>query len=114
MRGSAPCRDCVTAFSGLRPLGLEGAGAPSEHLWPAFQLAPRVPKPTEHTRPRGIHAPTRSVGITQTMLFALANIGLERMGREKPQQPGSLLAACCRNNFSCSFSSSFSFAVSLW
>src|SRR5690606_8309869 len=43
---------------------------------------PRLPNPIEHTRPRGIHAPTRSFGIIQTMLLALANFGLERMGRK--------------------------------
>src|SRR5690606_30522240 len=31
---------------------------------------------------RGIHAPTRSFGIIQTMLLALPNFGLERMGRK--------------------------------
>src|SRR5690606_22528925 len=30
----------------------------------------------------GIHAPTRSFGIIQTMLLALPNFGLERMGRK--------------------------------
>src|SRR5690606_20135159 len=43
----------------------------------------RLPKPIEHTRLRGIHAPTRSFGIIQTMLLALPNFGLERMGRKK-------------------------------
>src|SRR5690606_24303318 len=43
---------------------------------------PRLPKPIKHTRPRGIHAPTRSFGIIQTMLLALVTIGLERMGRK--------------------------------
>src|SRR5690606_17896682 len=43
---------------------------------------PRLPKPIKHTRPRGIHAPTRSFGIIQTMLLALPNVGLERMGRK--------------------------------
>src|SRR5690606_39186731 len=43
---------------------------------------PRLPKPIEHTRPRGIHAPGHSFGIIQTMLLALANFGLERMGRK--------------------------------
>src|SRR5690606_34782134 len=47
-----------------------------------FQLVPRLPNPIEHTRPRGIHAPTRSFGIIQTMLLALPNFGLERMGRK--------------------------------
>ncbi len=45
---------------------------------------PRLPKPIEHTRPRGIHAPTRSFGVIQTMLLALENFGLERMGRNNP------------------------------
>src|SRR5690606_4774598 len=31
--------------------------------------------------PRGIHAPGHSFGIIQTMLLALPNFGLERMGR---------------------------------
>ncbi|WP_265573151.1 hypothetical protein [Venatoribacter cucullus] len=57
---------------------------------------PRLPKPITHTRPRGIHAPTRSFGVIQTMLLALPNIGLERMGREKPQQFERILAACGR------------------
>src|SRR5690606_13344870 len=43
-----------------------------------------LPNPIEHTRPRGIHAPTRSFGIIQTMLLALPNFGLERMGRNPP------------------------------
>ena len=45
---------------------------------------PRLPKPIEHTRPRGIHAPGHSFGIIQTMLLALENFGLERMGRNNP------------------------------
>src|SRR5690606_31449130 len=45
---------------------------------------PCLPNPIEHTRPRGIHAPTRSFGIIQTMLLALPNFGLERMGRNPP------------------------------
>src|SRR5690606_13837591 len=53
-----------------------------EPLWPAFQLVPRLPNPIEHTRPRGIHAPGHSFGVIQTMLLALANFGLERMGRK--------------------------------
>src|SRR5690606_23025040 len=96
MRGFAPGRHCVTAFCGLRPLVLQGEVSPCEPLWPASQLYPRLPNPIEHTRPRGIHAPTRSFGIIQTMLLALANFGLERMGREKPQQFERILAACGR------------------
>src|SRR5690606_15312318 len=42
---------------------------------------PILPDPIEHKRPRGIHAPGHSFGIIQTMLLALANFGLERMGR---------------------------------
>ncbi len=96
MRGFAPGRHCVTAFCGLRPLVLQGEVSPCEPLWPASQLYPRLPNPIEHTRPRGIHAPTRSFGIIQTMLLALPNVGLERMGREKPQQFERILAACGR------------------
>src|SRR5690606_38310117 len=43
---------------------------------------PRLPKPIEHTRPRGIHAPGHSFGVIQTMLLVLVNSGLERMGRK--------------------------------
>src|SRR5690606_15127363 len=68
---------------GLRPCApVQGEVSPCEPLWPAFQLVPRLPNPIEHTRPRGIHAPTRSFGIIQTMLLALPNFGLERMGRK--------------------------------
>src|SRR5690554_6980597 len=84
MRGYAPGRHCVTAFCGLRPLVLQGEVSPYQPLWPAFQLFPCLPNPIEHTRPRGIHAPTRSFGIIQTMLLALPNFGLERMGRNPP------------------------------
>src|SRR5690606_31744577 len=69
-------------YCGLRPRVLQGEVSPCEPLWPAFQLVPRLPNPIEHTRPRGIHAPTRSFGIIQTMLLALANFGLKRMGRK--------------------------------
>src|SRR5690606_26650803 len=75
------CR-CAAAFCGLRPLVLQGEVSPCEPLWPAFQLFPRLPKPIAHTRPRGIHAPGHSFGIIQTMLLALPNVGLERMGRK--------------------------------
>src|SRR5690606_16008585 len=75
-------RHCVTAFCGLRPLVLQGEVSPCEPLWPAFQLYPHLPKPITHTRPRGIHASTRSFGVIQTMLLALPNVGLERMGRK--------------------------------
>src|SRR5690606_14674129 len=61
---------------------MQGEVSPCEPLWPAFQLFPRLPKPIAHTRPRGIHAPGHSFGVIQTMLLALANVGLERMGRK--------------------------------
>src|SRR5690606_2971283 len=61
---------------------MPGEVSPCEPLWPAFQLFPRLPKPIAHTRPRGIHAPGHSFGIIQTMLLALPNVGLERMGRK--------------------------------
>src|SRR5690606_16887031 len=61
---------------------MQGEASPCEPLWPAYQLFPCLPNPIEHTRPRGIHAPTRSFGIIQTMLLALPNFGLERMGRK--------------------------------
>src|SRR5690606_32993601 len=61
---------------------MQGEVSPCEPLWPAFQLFPRLPKPIAHTRPRGIHAPGHSFGIIQTMLLALPNVGLERMGRK--------------------------------
>src|SRR5690606_33405597 len=125
--GSAPCRHCVTAFCGLRPLVLQGEVSPCEPLWPAFQLIlvyqsqlsirdqggdfrhpafrpAGQPSAVQFCSNKIVHAPARSFGIIQTMLLALPNIGLERMGREKPQQPDSLLAACGRNNFSFSFS----------
>src|SRR5690606_36585262 len=57
---------------------------------------PRLPKTIEHTPPSGIHAPGHSFGVIQTMLLALPNFGLERMGREKPQQPERFFAACGR------------------
>ncbi len=84
------------AYCGLRPRVLQGEVSPCEPLWPAFQLVPRLPNPIEHTRPRGIHAPGHSFGVIQTMLLALPNFGLERMGREKPQQPERFFAACGR------------------
>src|SRR5690606_36201624 len=84
------------AYCGLRPRVLKGEVSPCEPLWPAFQLVPRLPNPIEHTRPRGIHAPGHSFGVIQTMLLALPNFGLERMGREKPQQPDRFFAACGR------------------
>src|SRR5690606_36863841 len=61
---------------------------------------PRLPKPIEHTRPRGIHAPGHSFGIIQTMLLALANFGLERMGRNNPSGYAGkvLLGALCAQN----------------
>src|SRR5690606_9546804 len=77
---------CVTAFCGLRPLVLPGEVSPCEPPQPASQLYPRLPKSVKHTRPGGIHAPGHSFGLTQTMLFALANVGPARMGRAQPQQ----------------------------
>src|SRR5690606_23612185 len=78
---SRRCRGWPDA--GLRPCTpMQGEVSPCEPLWPALQLITRLPKPIEHTRPRGIHAPTRSFGIIQTMLLALPNFGLERMGRK--------------------------------
>src|SRR5690606_11184817 len=52
------------------------------------------------TRPRGIHAPTRSFGIIQTMLLALENYGLERMGRNNFSGYAGmvLLSALCAQN----------------
>src|SRR5690606_39278733 len=92
--------DCVTAVCGLRPLfelPLRGSLCGALPLRPNVRrrislptsLArvpadPRLPKPIEHTRPRGIHAPGHSFGIIQTMLLALENFGLERMGRNNP------------------------------
>src|SRR5690606_292821 len=38
-----------------------------------------------------VHAPGHSFGIIQTMLLALPNFGLERMGREKPLQIENLM-----------------------
>ncbi len=69
MRGSAP----APRMQGENPLANPLARVPAD---------PRLPKPIEHTRPRGIHAPGHSFGIIQTMLLALANFGLERMGRK--------------------------------
>src|SRR5690606_3473145 len=102
MRGSAPAPQCkernlLTNLSGPRsscyslrsPFGT-ACGCYSRWSFP------RLPKPIKHTRPRGIHAPTRSFGIIQTMLLALVTIGLERMGREKQQQIERVLAACGR------------------
>src|SRR5690606_7883588 len=80
--GGGQAAQPLRAFCGLRPRVLQGEVSPCEPLWPAFQLVPRLPNPIEHTRPRGIHAPTRSFGIIQTMLLALANFGLERMARK--------------------------------
>ncbi|QQD24916.1 hypothetical protein GJQ55_10735 [Venatoribacter cucullus] len=61
---------------------------------------PRLPNPIEHTRPRGIHAPTRSFGIIQTMLLALENFGLKRMGRNNFSGYAGmvLLSALCAQN----------------
>src|SRR5690606_13988866 len=75
----------MAAYAGLRPCApVQGEVSPCEPLWPAFQLYPRLANPIEHTRPRGIHAPGHSFGIIQTMLLALPNFGLERMGRNNP------------------------------
>src|SRR5690606_29169277 len=76
---------CMAAYAGLCPCApVQGEVSPCEPLWPAFQLYPRLPNPIEHTRPRGIHAPGHSFGVIQTMLLALPNFGLERMGRNNP------------------------------
>src|SRR5690606_35191067 len=64
---------------------------------------PSLPNPIEHTRPRGIHAPGHSFGVIQTMLLALANVGLERMGREKPQQIEKLMRPAAGRIFSFGF-----------
>ncbi len=89
---------CVTAFCGLQPLfelplrgSLCGAlplrpdvrrGIPLPTPLARVPADPRLPKPIEHTRPRGIHAPGHSFGVIQTMLLVLVNSGLERMGRK--------------------------------
>src|SRR5690606_17986341 len=83
LRGSAP----APRMQGENPLANPLAGVPAGYslrspFGPAFGCYsrwsfPRLPNPIEHTRPRGIHAPTRSFGIIQTMLLALVNIGLE-------------------------------------
>src|SRR5690606_32463435 len=89
---------CVTAFCGLQPLfelPLRGSLCGALPLRPDVRRGislptslarvpadPRLPKPIEHTRPRGIHAPGHSFGVIQTMLLVLVNSGLERMGRK--------------------------------
>src|SRR5690606_21029473 len=97
------------AYCGLRPwpslrdgflrpsaAGIARGGIPLRTPLARVPAEPRLPNPIEHTRPRGIHAPGHSFGVIQTMLLALANFGLERMGREKPQQIEYVTAACGR------------------
>src|SRR5690606_7416233 len=113
-------------FCGLRPLVLQGEVSPCEPLWPASQLIlvyqsqlsirgqggdfrhpafrPACqPSAVQFCSNKIVHAPARSFGIIPTMLLALPNFGLERVGGEQPQQPESLLSACGRNNFPFSF-----------
>src|SRR5690606_10787880 len=100
MGGYGACR-AEALFCGLQPLfrlPLRGSflrASPADYARGGIPLRtplarvpadPRLPKPMTHTRPRGIRAPGHSFGIIQTMLLALPNFGLERMGREKPQQ----------------------------
>src|SRR5690606_8528036 len=85
----------------LRPsaAGIARGGIPLRTPLARVPAEPRLPKPITHTRPRGIHAPGHSFGVIQTMLLALPNFGLERMGRKKQQQIERDLAACGRKNF---------------
>ena len=80
--GWLPLRGSLCGAPPPRP-GCKGK-IPLRTPWPAFQLFPCLAKPIEHTRPRGIHAPGHSFGVIQTMLLALPNVGLERMGRNNP------------------------------
>src|SRR5690606_30008664 len=84
-----PCRAgtaAATAAGLLRaaPADYARGGIPLRTPLARVPADPRLQKPIKHTRPRGIHAPTRSFGIIQTMLLALPNVGLERMGRNNP------------------------------
>src|SRR5690606_28965023 len=65
-------------------LSIRGQGGDFRH--PAFRPAGQ-PSAVQFCSNKIVHAPTRSFGIIQTMLLALPNFGLARMGREKPQQP---------------------------
>src|SRR5690606_5279776 len=99
MRGFAPGRHCVTAFCGLRPLVLQGEVSPCEPLWPASQL---ILAEKNRQRPRIVryilyHDPCPASRRAWLPDFFIG--GLARMGREKPQQPESFLAACGRKNF---------------
>src|SRR5690606_20379949 len=61
-------------------LSIRGQGGDSRH--PAFRSAGQ-PSAVQFCSDKIVHAPTRSFGIIQTMLLALPNFGLERMGRKK-------------------------------
>src|SRR5690606_13718956 len=105
MRGSAPAPQCkerglLTILSGPRSscYSLRSPFGPASGCYSRWSL-PCLPKPITHTRPRGIHAPGHSFGVIQTILLALPNFGLERMGREKPQQLERFFAAVGRKNF---------------
>src|SRR5690606_35556292 len=104
---AGPGHHCVTAFCGLQPLfelPLRGSLCGALPLRPDVRRGislptslarvpadPRLPKPIEHTRPRGIHAPGHSFGVIQTMLLVLVNSGLERMGRKNRSKPNRFL-----------------------
>src|SRR5690606_23456980 len=60
-------------------LSIRGQGGDFRH--PAFRPAGQ-PSAVQFCSNKIVHAPTRSFGIIQTMLLALANFGLERMGRK--------------------------------
>src|SRR5690606_4108207 len=80
------------SFLRAAPADCARGGIPLQTPLAHVPADPRLPKPMTHTRPRGIHAPTRSFGIIQTMLSALANFGLERMGRKN-------ISGLCRHIF---------------
>src|SRR5690606_6225111 len=84
----------------LRPsaAGIARGGIPLRTPQARVPADPCLPKPIEHTRPRGIHAPGHSFGVIQTMLLALPNFGLERMGRAKQQQLEKLMRPAAGNN----------------
>src|SRR5690606_4620186 len=94
-------RNLLTILSGPRPscYSLRSPFGPACGCYSRWSF-PRLPNPIEHTRPRGIHAPTRSFGIIQTMLLALENFGLERMGRNNFSGYAGmvLLSALCAQN----------------
>src|SRR5690606_641463 len=87
------CSLASLAAGFLRPsaAGIARGGIPLRTPLARVPAEPRLPNPIEHTRPRGIHAPGHSFGVIQTMLLALPNFGLERMGREKPLQIENLM-----------------------